>query len=92
MIGELGTVDILINNAGTATFGTVADMGPEKWLRIVQVILMGTYYVTSAVLPTILDRKSGDIVDVASTAGERGFATGSTYCASKLRRDSLVLL
>jgi 3-oxoacyl-[acyl-carrier protein] reductase len=83
LIGELGTVDILINNAGTATFGTVADMDPEEWHRIVQVNLMGTYYVTRAVLPTMLERKSGDIVNVASTAGERGFATGSAYCASK---------
>ncbi|MCK8487505.1 3-ketoacyl-ACP reductase [Paenibacillus glucanolyticus] len=83
LIGELGTVNILINNAGTATFGTVTDMDPEEWQHIVQVNLMGTYYVTRAVLPTMLERKSGDIVNVASTAGERGFATGSAYCASK---------
>lgn len=44
---------------------------------------MGTYYVTRAELPTMLQHKSGDIVNVVSTGGERGFATGSAYCASK---------
>jgi 3-oxoacyl-[acyl-carrier protein] reductase len=83
LTGQLGQVDILINNAGTATFGTVLDMDPAEWLRIIQVNLMGTYYVTRAVLPGMMDRKQGDIVNIASTAGERGFATGSAYCASK---------
>ena len=44
---------------------------------------MGTYYVTRAALPFMLEQNSGDIINVASTAGERGFATGSAYCASK---------
>ncbi|MGE6231150.1 3-ketoacyl-ACP reductase [Paenibacillus chitinolyticus] len=83
LTGELGHVDILINNAGIAQFGTVADMDPEQWERIIQVNLMGTYYVTRAVLPGMIQQNSGTIINVASTAGERGFATGSAYCASK---------
>jgi 3-oxoacyl-[acyl-carrier protein] reductase len=83
LIEQLGSVDILINNAGTATFGTVLDMDPDEWERIVKVNLMGTYYVTRAVLPSMLKRNEGTIINVASTAGERGFATGSAYCASK---------
>lgn len=83
LVQQLGTVDILINNAGTGTFANLMDMDPEVWHRIIQVNLMGTYYTTRAVLPTMLDRKQGDIINVASTAGERGFATGSAYCASK---------
>ncbi|MFD7525397.1 3-ketoacyl-ACP reductase [Paenibacillus chitinolyticus] len=83
LTGELGHVDILINNAGIAQFGTVADMDPEQWERIIQVNLMGTYYVTRAVLPDMIQQNSGNIINVASTAGERGFATGSAYCASK---------
>lgn len=79
----LGSVDILINNAGVAQFGTVAEMDIADWERIIQVNLMGTYYVTKAALPFLLEQKSGDIINVASTAGERGFATGSAYCASK---------
>ncbi|WP_237167816.1 3-ketoacyl-ACP reductase [Paenibacillus yonginensis] len=80
---ELGTPDILINNAGTATFGTVLEMDPEEWEQIIRVNLMGTYYVTRAALPAMIEKQSGDIINIASTAGERGFATGSAYCASK---------
>jgi 3-oxoacyl-[acyl-carrier protein] reductase len=83
LIEQLGTVDILINNAGIAQFGTLLDMDPIQWERIIQVNLMGTYYVTRAVLPTMLKQTGGSIINVASTAGERGFATGSAYCASK---------
>ncbi|MEC0243088.1 3-ketoacyl-ACP reductase [Paenibacillus dokdonensis] len=80
---ELGSIDILINNAGMAAFGTVAEMDPEQWERIIQVNLMGTYYVSRAVLPTMMEQNSGNIINISSTAGEKGFATGSAYCASK---------
>ncbi|HEY2494835.1 MAG TPA: 3-ketoacyl-ACP reductase [Paenibacillus sp.] len=80
---QLGTIDILINNAGIAEFGTLLEMEPEVWERIMQVNLMGTYYVTRAVLPTMIEQNDGNIINVASTAGEKGFATGSAYCASK---------
>ena len=80
---RLGSIDILINNAGIAQFGTLAEMDPVQWERIIQVNLMGTYYVTRAVLPFMLKQNSGDIINIASSAGERGFATGSAYCASK---------
>lgn len=80
---SLGSIDILINNAGIASFGTLLDMEPEEWERIIQTNLMGTYYVTRAALPTMLEQSSGSIINIASTAGERGVATGSAYCASK---------
>lgn len=80
---QLGTVDILINNAGIAQFGTLLDMDPDQWERIIQVNLMGTYYVTRAVLPSMVRQKRGSIINVASTAGERGNATTSAYSASK---------
>ncbi|UKS24346.1 3-ketoacyl-ACP reductase [Paenibacillus sp. HWE-109] len=83
LIQDLGSVDILLNNAGVAQFGTLVEMDPEQWERIIQTNLMGTYYVTRAVLPAMLEQRSGSIVNIASTAGERGFATGSAYCASK---------
>lgn len=83
LIGQLGSLDILINNAGIAQFGTLVDMDPEQWERVIQTNLMGTYYVTRAALPTMLEQQNGTILNIASTAGERGFATGSAYCASK---------
>ena len=64
-------------------FGTLLEMDPEHWEKIIQVNLMGTYYITRKVLPAILEQKEGNIINVASTAGEKGFATGSAYAASK---------
>ena len=83
IIASLGKVDILVNNAGIASFGTLLEMDPEEWERIIRVNLMGTYYVTRKILPTILEQNEGSIINVSSTAGEKGFATGSAYCASK---------
>ena len=83
LIEQLGTVDILINNAGIAQFGTLLEMDPEDWEKIIQVNLMGTYYITRKVLPEILKQNEGSIINIASTAGEKGFATGSAYVASK---------
>lgn len=80
---SLGSIDILINNAGIASFGTLLEMEPEQWERIIQTNLMGTYYVTRAALPAMLEQSSGSIINISSTAGERGVATGSAYCASK---------
>ncbi len=80
---ELGAIDIVINNAGTAKFGKFLELTPEEWENIIRVNLMGVYNVTRAVLPQMIDRQSGDIVNVSSTAGERGAAVTSAYSASK---------
>lgn len=83
LLAELGRIDILINNAGIAKFGKLVDMDPSEWERIIQVNLLGTYYMTRAVLPTMIEQNAGNIINISSTAGERGFATGSAYNASK---------
>jgi len=80
---ELGSIDALINNAGIAKFGTFLEMDPADWERHMEVNLFGTYYVTRAALPAMVEKNSGNIINISSTAGERGFATGSAYCASK---------
>lgn len=80
---ELGGVDILINNAGIAKFGGFMDLDPEEWKNIIDVNLLGVYNVTRAVLPDLIEQKSGDIINISSTAGQKGAPATSAYSASK---------
>lgn len=80
---KLGAIDILINNAGTGKFGKFLELTPEEWEYQIKVNLLGVYYVTRAVLQEMIERKSGDIVNVSSTAGLRGAVLTSAYSASK---------
>ncbi|MEH7114154.1 3-ketoacyl-ACP reductase [Neobacillus niacini] len=80
---ELGTADILINNAGIGRFATLLEMDPQEWKRIIDVNLMGPYYMTRAVLPQLIEKNSGDIINISSTNGLNGAATSSAYSASK---------
>ena len=80
---ELGKIDILINNAGTATFGNFLELEPEVWENQIRVNVFGVYYTTRAVLPQMIERKTGDIVNISSTAGKSGSAVTSAYAASK---------
>jgi 3-oxoacyl-[acyl-carrier protein] reductase len=80
---ELGPVDILINNAGTGTFGKFLELEPEVWENQIKVNVFGVYYATRAVLPQMIERKTGDIINISSTAGKSGSAVTSAYSASK---------
>jgi 3-oxoacyl-[acyl-carrier protein] reductase len=80
---EFKTIDILINNAGIAAFGNFLTLEPTEWEKIIQVNLMGTYYTTRAILPNMIERQTGDIINISSTAGLNGNALTSAYSASK---------
>jgi 3-oxoacyl-[acyl-carrier protein] reductase len=83
IINKLGSVDILVNNAGIAAFGTLNEMEVTTWENIIQINVMGMYYVTKEVLPYFIEKNEGDIFNVASTAGLNGNASTSAYSASK---------
>ncbi|UII56586.1 3-ketoacyl-ACP reductase [Cytobacillus spongiae] len=80
---ELGAIDILVNNAGISKFGGFMDLTPEEWTNIIDVNVKGVYYTTRAVLPEMLERNTGDIINISSTAGQKGAPITSAYSASK---------
>lgn len=80
---DFGTFDILINNAGIAAFGGVLEMPENQWEEIVKTNLFGAYYVIKSVVPSMVEKKSGDVVNISSTAGLKGNAITSAYSASK---------
>lgn len=79
----LGPIDILVNNAGISKFGNFMDLTPEEWTNIINVNVNGLYYTTRAVLPEMLERETGDIINISSTAGQKGGPVTSAYSASK---------
>ncbi|WP_435314549.1 3-ketoacyl-ACP reductase [Cellulophaga fucicola] len=83
IIASFGSVDILINNAGIAGFGSFNDMEVDEWTKMMQTNVFGVYYVTKEVLPYLLEKNSGDIINISSTAGLNGNANTSAYSASK---------
>jgi NADP-dependent 3-hydroxy acid dehydrogenase YdfG len=78
-----GRVDILINNAGLMPLSYFKNCKVEEWEQMIDVNIKGVLYCTSAVIPYMLDKKSGHIVNISSVAGRIVFAGGSVYCATK---------
>ena len=83
VFNDFKSIDILINNAGIAAFGSFNDMEVDQWAQIMQTNVMGVYYVTKEVLPHLIEKNAGDIINVSSTAGLNGNANTSAYSASK---------
>ena len=79
----LGPITILVNNAGIAASVKTVEMDDGLWERILRVNLTGTYLCTKAVLPGMLRRQYGRIINIASTGGKVGFLYSAAYCASK---------
>jgi NAD(P)-dependent dehydrogenase (short-subunit alcohol dehydrogenase family) len=82
-IANLGPAYILVNNAGTARSKTFTQLTRDVWDEMIATNLTSTYLCTSEVLPGMISAKEGRIVNIASTAGLRGYKTMSAYCASK---------
>ncbi|WP_156289371.1 3-ketoacyl-ACP reductase [Oceanobacillus salinisoli] len=80
---EIGAIDILINNAGVGAYGSFLELTTETWKKLLDTNLMGMVYVTKAVLPTMLEKNKGDIINISSMSGLKGTEGSSAYSASK---------
>jgi 3-oxoacyl-[acyl-carrier protein] reductase len=82
-IVEFGKVDIVVNNAGIWTYGEIGNMHEDVWDETLDVNLKGVFNICNAVVPHLKKSGGGRIINIASTAGQRGEALHSHYAASK---------
>ena len=83
IVDQFGKVDILINNAAYHKSQPVVETSIEDWIRQIDTNLNGTFYCTRAVLPYMLRRQYGKILNIASAAGKVSFPGFAAYSASK---------
>ena len=81
-IRELGHIDVLINNAGLGGFAPVVEMRDEQWFKVLDVTLTSVFRMTRAILPHMMERRTGAIVNNASVLGWRAQAGQAHYAAS----------
>lgn len=76
-------IDILINNAGIMPLSFFKNLKVSEWEQMIDVNLKGILYCTAAVIPSMITKKSGHIINLSSVAGRIVFPAGSVYCATK---------
>ena len=87
---EWKKIDILINNAGLAKGFTKFYLDdPDAWDEMIDTNVKGLLYVTREILPGMVERNSGHIINIGSTAGHEAYPNGSVYCATKFAVDAL---
>jgi 3-hydroxy acid dehydrogenase / malonic semialdehyde reductase len=83
-------IDILINNAGNAHgLSPIQSGSVEDWDAMMDINVKGLLYVSKEVMPIMIDRKAGHIINIGSIAGKEVYANGNVYCASKFAVDAL---
>ena len=84
------TIDVLVNNAGLAAgLDTIQEGAAEDWDRMIDTNVKGLLYVSRAVIPGMIARGKGHIINIGSTAGKEVYPKGNVYCASKHAVDAL---
>ncbi len=87
---DFAKIDILINNAGNAHGMDTIDEGSlEDWDAMLDINVKGLLYVSKAVIPQMVARKAGHIINIGSTAGKEVYPRGNVYCASKHAVDAI---
>src|SRR5690606_26315276 len=83
-------IDILINNAGNAHgLDTIDEGNIDDWDAMLDINVKGLLYVSKAILPKMIERKSGHIINIGSTAGKEVYPKGNVYCPSKHAVDTI---
>lgn len=83
-------VDILINNAGNAHgLDPINSGSTEDWDAMIDINVKGLLYVSKAVIPWMIERKAGHIINIGSIAGKEVYPNGNVYCASKFAVDAI---
>ena len=83
ILHEFGRIDILVNNAGIWKYGAIGKMTEQQWDEMIDINLKGMFLFSNEVVPIMKKQGSGKIINIASTAGQRGEAFHSHYAASK---------
>ncbi len=89
VVKEYEDYNILINNAGFGVFASLIELSAEEFFRVWQTNVLGAMLVARESAHHFIGRAYGNIVNISSTAGQRGFANGSAYCASKFALHAL---
>ncbi len=83
-------VDVLVNNAGLAAgLGPINEGLVDDWNNMIDTNIKGLLYVTKAIIPDMMQRKEGHIINIGSIAGKEAYLKGNVYCATKFAVDAL---
>ncbi|WP_316635835.1 SDR family NAD(P)-dependent oxidoreductase [uncultured Flavobacterium sp.] len=87
---EFSAIDVLINNAGNAHgLDPIQNGDVDDWDAMIDINVKGLLYVSKAVMPKMIERKSGHIINIGSTAAKEVYPNGNVYCASKHAVDAI---